>query len=29
MLARKYPEVRAALLAFRQAQTDGVGEAPE
>jgi 5-(carboxyamino)imidazole ribonucleotide mutase len=29
ILARKYPEARAALAAFRQAQTDGVAEAPE
>jgi len=29
MLARKYPEIRAALHAFRQAQTDAVGESPE
>jgi 5-(carboxyamino)imidazole ribonucleotide mutase len=29
MLARKYPEIRKALLAFRQAQTDAVGESPE
>src|SRR5262249_49192126 len=29
ILARKYPEVRAALAAFRQAQTDAVGESPE
>ena len=28
LLARKYPEVRAALAAFRQAQTDAVGESP-
>jgi 5-(carboxyamino)imidazole ribonucleotide mutase len=29
MLARKYPEIREALRAFRQAQTDAVGESPE
>jgi 5-(carboxyamino)imidazole ribonucleotide mutase len=29
ILARKYPAVRDALAAFRQAQTDGVGESPE
>ncbi|HWE40571.1 MAG TPA: 5-(carboxyamino)imidazole ribonucleotide mutase [Isosphaeraceae bacterium] len=29
MLARKYPEIRSALAAFRQAQTDAVAEAPE
>jgi 5-(carboxyamino)imidazole ribonucleotide mutase len=29
ILARKYPEVRGALAAFRQAQTDAVGESPE
>ena len=29
ILARKYPEIRKSLLAFRQAQTDAVGEAPE
>ena len=29
MLARKYPEVREALAAYRQAQTDAVGESPE
>ena len=29
ILARKYPEIRGALAAFRQAQTDAVGEAPE
>jgi 5-(carboxyamino)imidazole ribonucleotide mutase len=29
MLARKYPEIRKALVAFRQAQTDAVGETPE
>ena len=28
ILARKYPEVREALAAFRQAQTDAVGESP-
>ncbi len=28
ILARKYPEVRAALAAFRQAQTDAVSESP-
>ena len=29
MLARKFPEVREALAAFRKAQTDGVGESPQ
>ena len=29
MLARKYPEIRDSLAAFRQAQTDAVGESPE
>jgi 5-(carboxyamino)imidazole ribonucleotide mutase len=29
MLARKYPEIHRALAAFRQAQTDAVGETPE
>ena len=29
LLARKFPEVREALAAFRQAQTDAVGESPE
>src|SRR3954453_30676 len=29
ILARKYPAVREALAAFREAQTDGVGESPE
>jgi 5-(carboxyamino)imidazole ribonucleotide mutase len=29
MLGRKYPEVRDALAAYRQAQTDAVGESPE
>ena len=29
ILARKYPEVRSALAAYRQAQTDAVGESPE
>ncbi len=29
ILARKDPEVRSALKAFRQAQTDAVGESPE
>ncbi len=29
MLARKYPEVRESLIAYRQAQTDGVAEFPE
>ena len=29
ILARKYPEVREALAAFRQAQTDAVEESPE
>jgi 5-(carboxyamino)imidazole ribonucleotide mutase len=29
ILARKYPAIRDALAAFRQAQTDGVGESPE
>jgi 5-(carboxyamino)imidazole ribonucleotide mutase len=29
ILARKYPTIRNALAAFRQAQTDGVGESPE
>jgi len=29
ILARKYPEIRGALASYRQAQTDGVGEAPE
>ncbi len=28
ILARKYPQVRAALATFRQAQTDAVGESP-
>jgi 5-(carboxyamino)imidazole ribonucleotide mutase len=28
MLGRKYPEVRAALERFRQAQTEAVGESP-
>ena len=28
ILARKYPEVREALAAFRQAQTDAVSESP-
>ena len=28
ILARKYPEVRAALAAYRQAQTDSVSESP-
>src|SRR5271169_4593058 len=28
ILARKYPEIRAALARFRQAQTDAVGESP-
>ena len=28
ILARKYPRVREALAAFRQAQTDAVGESP-
>jgi 5-(carboxyamino)imidazole ribonucleotide mutase len=28
ILARKYPEVREALAAFRRAQTDAVGESP-
>ncbi|MBX6316768.1 MAG: AIR carboxylase family protein, partial [Isosphaeraceae bacterium] len=28
MLARKYPEIRAALAAYRQAQTEAVGESP-
>jgi 5-(carboxyamino)imidazole ribonucleotide mutase len=28
ILARKYPELRVTLAAFRQAQTDAVGEAP-
>jgi 5-(carboxyamino)imidazole ribonucleotide mutase len=29
ILARKYPEIRQTLAAFRQAQTEAVGEAPE
>ena len=29
ILARKHPEVRAALVAYRQAQTDAVAESPE
>jgi 5-(carboxyamino)imidazole ribonucleotide mutase len=29
ILARKYPEVRAALASYRQAQTDAVAESPE
>jgi 5-(carboxyamino)imidazole ribonucleotide mutase len=29
ILARKYPAVREALAAFRQSQTEGVGESPE
>jgi 5-(carboxyamino)imidazole ribonucleotide mutase len=29
ILARKYPTIRNALAAFRQAQTDAVGESPE
>lgn len=29
MLARKYPAIREALAAFRQAQTDAVGESPQ
>ncbi len=29
ILARKYPDIREALAAFRQAQTDAVGESPE
>ena len=29
ILARKYPAIREALAAFRQAQTDAVGESPE
>ena len=29
ILARKYPAVRESLAAYRQAQTDGVGESPE
>ncbi len=29
VLARKDPEIRSALKAFRQAQTDAVGESPE
>ena len=29
ILARKYPEFREAVEAFRQAQTDAVGESPE
>jgi len=29
MLSRRYPRVRDSLLAFRQAQTDAVGETPE
>jgi 5-(carboxyamino)imidazole ribonucleotide mutase len=29
MLGRKYPEIREALAAYRQAQTDAVAESPE
>ncbi|WP_315852318.1 5-(carboxyamino)imidazole ribonucleotide mutase [Paludisphaera rhizosphaerae] len=29
MLGRKYPEIREALAAFREAQTDAVGESPQ
>jgi 5-(carboxyamino)imidazole ribonucleotide mutase len=29
VLGQKYPEVREALAAYRQAQTDGVAESPE